>query len=465
MNRSTPITRRRRFLSSGLALSLLCAFLSGTAYDTACAEVVRLDESADMNAIGVPLYEWRDNAIKEPKAVVIAIHGAAQQGGVLDALGRALASIGYLVVAPDLRGAGRWNTLTHQKSDGTFGDFVRSCEDLTQILKHLKKEYPKSHFFCIGESAGSTVVLSAMVHDASKVKGIILCSAGSEPKLHAPGSMGPEFYHKLMHVTTPVDMSEFMGRYSSDDSRVAAEMVHDPLGRNKLSALELLGTFNFIQQGSVLAGQIPRSLPALLIQGKEDQIINANSSVRLLSKLESSDKNILLLPGCGHILIGTSYVKPIVEEAITDWLAHHGGISVTLSKSMPRSAPPLQKEFHHPSTSSSYVDPQSFADPMPGDRIQPPVDTSSALPLQDYGNTQSTVPPATTQPLTQPQMQPLTQPPTEPVTLPIAQPTTQSTTPPLNLPTTLPTTEPSMQTTETPTQPTTESPLRPSLSP
>jgi acylglycerol lipase len=333
------------------AAAFTAAFLSFTAFDTTrvSAEVVRNDNSEDLRRSGIPLYEWKDTAIKEPKCIVVAIHGAAQQGGVLDTLGRSLASLGYLVLAPDLRGAGRWSMMAPSTSNGTFSEFVQSCDDLERLLKLLRKEHPKSSFFCIGESAGSTVVLSAMVKDATRCKGIILCSAGSEPKLHAPGSMGPQFYKNLMHVTTPVDMSEFMGRYSSDDKRISDEMIHDPLGRNKLSALELLGTFNFIQQGNVFAAQIPRTLPALLIQGQQDQIINANSSVKLLGKLASTDKNLMMLPASGHILIGTTYVKPEVEDAIIGWLAAHGGLKAGMvSHAMPPSAPNFQSFSHMP---------------------------------------------------------------------------------------------------------------------
>ena len=383
-----PLIRR---LCSVSTASVVLAL--STTSSTAIAEVERSDNSADISHCGVPLYEWRDSNVKEPKCIVVAIHGAAQQGGVLDALARSLASIGYLVVAPDLRGAGRWNTMTAQKPASAFSDFDRSCDDLFNILQMLRKEHPKSRIFCIGESAGSTVVLSAVARDASKVKGIILCSAGSEPKLHAPGSMGPDFYRQLAHVTTPVDMSKFMTKYSSDDSRVSYEMVHDPLGRNKLSALELLGTFNFIQQGNTFARQIPRSLPALLVQGKEDQIINPNSSVRLLSNINSSDKNILMLPGCGHILIGTSFVKPIVEESIEAWLAKHGGINATVSKAMPHAAPDFQRESAaaplEPSSRpfSGYANPSDFSDPQPPANAQYPPPTGERIPYPEGAST------------------------------------------------------------------------------
>jgi hypothetical protein len=242
--------------------------------------------------------------------------------------------------------------------------------------------------------------------------------------MHNPGTMGPEFYKQLMHVTTPVDMTNFIGHYSSDDVRVREEMVHDPLGRNKLSALELLGTFNFIQQGSVLAHQVPRSLPTLMIQGKEDQIINANSSVKLFSNLPCTDKNMLMIPDCGHILIGTSFVKPVVEEAIVNWLAMHGGIQVKVSRTMPPSAPPIHRVSGiNPESWSFGASPEQAATELRSrePRIQLPAESSG-------GNLPAYEPAASSNanPVADPIASPIANPVLNPIANPIADPVTNA---------------------------------------
>ncbi len=293
------------------------------------AEIERSDHSADLTRTGIPLYEWQDASISKPRAIVVAIHGAAQQAGALDALSRRLAALGYLVIAPDMRGNGRWRDSSEakeEKSGGAYGDYLRTCSDLDVILSVLRREHPGKPIFCIGESAGAVVVLNAVAHNSHHLKGIVLCSTGCLPKLHNPANMEPGFLTKLLKVNQPVDMSNFIGRYASDDKRVTAEMVNDPLGRNSLSALDLLGTFNFISQAPRIARQLPKSIPVLVLQGEEDQIVDPLSANVVFSNLRTADKNFILLPGSGHVLIGTSYLKAEVYNAIASWLAAHGGL-------------------------------------------------------------------------------------------------------------------------------------------
>jgi acylglycerol lipase len=325
-------TGNRRFgLGPTCALSLLAALsYLCLRQPAAIAEVEREDNSRDLAQSGVPLYEWKDSSVAEPKAIVVAIHGAAQQGAALEAFARRLAALGYLVVAPDLRGGGRWRTLPeqHKAMGGAYGEFQKSCIDLETILDILRQEHKKSQIFCVGESAGATVVLTAVNQNSARVKGIVLCASGCEPHLHNPANMGAGFIGKLLKVDKPVDMSNYITRYSSDDQRVGQEMVADPLSRNSLSAIDLIGTLNFITQAPTLAHELPKSIPVLVMQGQEDQIVNANSANKVFSAFKTSDKNILMLPGCGHVLIGTTFLKSEVYNPIARWLAGHGGLPV-----------------------------------------------------------------------------------------------------------------------------------------
>jgi len=292
------------------------------------AEVVRNDDSDDMKELNVPLYEWQNYPSHLHQPIVVILHGAAQQAGSVEIIARRLALSGYLIVAPDLRGDGRWRTIFagQQTSGGAFGDFTRSSEDLQTLLTLLRRKHPHSPIFCMGESAGAIVVLAAVSQSAKNIKGVILLAAGCEPHLHNPGSMGPGFYGKLLNVGQPVDMTNYIIRYSSDDERVGQEMVSDPLSKNRLSALELLGTLNFINRAPEFASRMPKTVPALVIQGKLDQIVEPSSANKVFSALKSTDKKYLLLPDSGHILIGTAYLKNSVFAPIRDWLSAHGGL-------------------------------------------------------------------------------------------------------------------------------------------
>jgi hypothetical protein len=105
---------------------------------------------------------------------------------------------------------------------------------------------------------------------------------------------------------------------------------------------------NFISQMPVLASQLPRSIPVLLLQGSDDQIVNAASASRVYDGFKTSDKSLKEISGCGHILLGTAFIKPIVLNDTFDWLAQHGGMPANTApdpNSAISSANPNQKTF------------------------------------------------------------------------------------------------------------------------
>lgn len=314
---SQPTFRRLALTAAALA-----SVTGWSSLRPAIATVIRTDNGVLSQRVGIPLYEWQDDANPDPKLIFLAVHGFTQQGLCFEALAKELAARGYLVVAPDLRGHGRWVGNT----GSTNNDFVVSCDDQSRLLSQLRKSHPGAKIFGLGESAGCAVLLKAVGNEPKAVKGLILCAAGVEPHIHKPGGMGPKFLMGMAKLVEPVDLTDYYAKYVSDDKRTADEMVHDPLNKSHQSALSLIGTMNFISQMPVLASQLPRSIPVLLLQGSDDQIVNASSASRVYDGFKTSDKSLQEIAGCGHILLGTSYIKPVVLNDTLEWLGKHGGL-------------------------------------------------------------------------------------------------------------------------------------------
>lgn len=282
--------------------------------------VVSKNESSKISQVtGVPLYEWRDDSFERPTGIVVAVHGFAQDAGAMSSIAQTFAHKGYLVVTPDLRGHGRW-----KDTDASMEENLQaSCEDLAKILSVLHKQYKKASIYCIGESTGSGVVMSAIEKQSDGVRGVVLCAAGSQPSFHNPAVMGSKFIKGMATFVTQVDIRPYLQNYLSDDDRIAQEMINDPLSKKSQSALQLIGTMSFIKDMPLRAAKLPASIPVLVIQGGADQIVLPESAEPVYQAFRSKDKQFVQIDGSGHILVGTSFIKQSVLRTIEDWLAKH----------------------------------------------------------------------------------------------------------------------------------------------
>ncbi len=302
-------------------LSALIALLLCTTGAPSFAKVVKSESSNLSKNTGVPLYEWQDDQQAKPENIIVAVHGFAQSANSLTSIAQTFASQGYLVVAPDLRGHGRW-----KESDSTMEENLRaSIDDVAKILSHLHKRYKKANIYCIGESTGCGVVMTAVAKQPEGVRGVILCAVGSQPSFHNPAAMGSKFIKGMATLITQVDITTYLQHYLSDDYRVATEMINDPLAKKSQSAVQLLGTMNFIKEMPVRAAQLPASIPVLVMQGTDDQIVLPESSQPVFQAVKAQDKEFVPIAGSGHILVGTSFVKSNVLNKIEGWLLKHGG--------------------------------------------------------------------------------------------------------------------------------------------
>jgi len=137
--------------------------------------------------------------------------------------------------------------------------------------------------------------------------------------------MGSSFIKGMATFVTQVPIKNYLQHYLSDDARVAQEMIDDPLAKKSQSALQLIGTMTFIRDMPLRAARLPASLPVLILQGSADQIVNPESAEPVFEAVRSHDKQFVPIEGSGHILVGTSYIKPNVLATIESWLAKHGG--------------------------------------------------------------------------------------------------------------------------------------------
>jgi acylglycerol lipase len=316
-------------LLSGLVAAT--AFFSAT-MPAANAQVLLDSASTDAVKSKLPLYEWHDSDAAQPagrQSIVVTVHGATQEACCFDKLARNLAKQGFLVCSMDLRGHGLWHfrkgiTARAEKSPEGFNcDYKQSVVDLEHLLDTLRATHPGSPIFCIGESAGAGVIVKAGIERPDAIKGMVLASAGTHPVMHKLSFVVPDVLKGFKNIAHPLEIKRYITRYSSDDPRVTKEMNDDPLGRHTMSGRELLATSIFIRDTASRAKELPANIPLLVLQGTEDQVCSPTSVRAIVRKHPGFDKQLVFLRNCGHVILGTSFIKPQVNKLVVDWLNKH----------------------------------------------------------------------------------------------------------------------------------------------
>ncbi|HEY9684424.1 MAG TPA: alpha/beta fold hydrolase [Oculatellaceae cyanobacterium] len=298
--------------------------------------------SLDATQCNLPIYEWRDTDSKKTKSIVITVHGATQEATCFDSLARRLAKQGFLVCSLDMRGHGRWHfrkqpvqTADGNPGDGYTVDYNQSVKDVEQLVDYLHKKYPKTPIFCVGESAGAAVLVQAGVERPETIKGLVLASPGTHPMVHKLDWLLPDIAKGLKNLTRPMEIKRYVTRYSSDDPRVTKEMNEDPLGRHAMSGKELIATGLFIRSTPSKAKELPGEMPLLILQGTEDQICSPTSVRSIVRRHPGLDKQLIFLRNCGHVILGTRFIKPQISNIVVEWLNKHNDTALASQNAGP----------------------------------------------------------------------------------------------------------------------------------
>ena len=293
----------------------------------ALAEVVRDDDSADSANAKLPLYEWSDSS-KRIKAVVVTVHGATQEAGCFETLAKMLAVKGFLVCSMDLRGHGQWHYKPDNQLTGYTVDYKQSVLDAEHLFDVLHKNHPDLPLYAVGESCGAAVLVNAVSEHPAALKGLVLASVGTHPRHFKPDWVLPDFVKGIKNLSRQMGVTRYIKRYSSDDPRITHEMVEDPLSRRTLSGKEMIATGLFIHTTPEKVKKLPETLPLLMIQGTEDNICSPTSVNQIVKHKPGIDKELVFLRNCGHVLLGTSFIKPHVSKLVVGWLVKHSDTAV-----------------------------------------------------------------------------------------------------------------------------------------
>jgi len=251
----------------------------------------------------------------EAKAVLLIVHGLAEHSGRYLNVVNHFVPLGYAVYGIDHLG--------HGKSDGTRV-FVKSFDDYLDVLKiylsMVEGWQPGKPIFLVGHSMGGLVApLFVLAHKPS-LAGLIL----SAPLTKVPDSIPSMlvFMSTLLSSIIPkFGVDELDAENISRDPAVVRAYDEDPLVyRGKTTARLGAELLKGMQRLQAEASGI--DLPALLMQGSMDKLVDPGDAQLLHDLISSSDKTLKIYPGLYHEIFNEPERDQVLADVQT-WIEAH----------------------------------------------------------------------------------------------------------------------------------------------
>lgn len=274
----------------------------------------------------------------KPKAIVQLSHGMVEHIQRYDDFARFLVDNDIFVYGNDHRGHGE--TGINQGKLGYFSDqngFEKVTNDLYEVTKIIKKEYPSVPLFLFGHSMGSFIVRKYIQSYSHHIDGIILSGTGFFPKLTTTTG---QFLASLLPANEQSHIMNYLAFGSYQKNIKNAQTKFDWLTRDKLAVQAYLDDpltgyvptarfFYDLMDGlrdihlKKLNQTIRKDLPILFLSGDADPVGNYSRGAwkvaKHYQKLGIEDIQMMIFDDGRHELLHELNKMDVYEQTLK-WL-------------------------------------------------------------------------------------------------------------------------------------------------
>jgi alpha-beta hydrolase superfamily lysophospholipase len=282
----------------------------------AAVQTPRLDKDRYVAADGtsLPLAEWPTADGKEPKAVILGLHGFGDYRDAFKKPAKVWSKDGIVTYAYDQRGFGKSPTRGRWPGTETLVD------DAKAVARLLRQRYPDVPLYVAGESMGGAVALVAADRGLD-TDGLILSAPGlrSRVELGKVASAGLWFFtHTVPWMPFGPTSIDFQ---PTDDPETLEKLAKDPL-MLRYPRFDLgWGLADLMDDASVSAERL--HLPYLMMHGLGDRIVPAGPVRAAIETMPPRADSKLAFYKKGYHLLMRDKEGPKVAADVASWIANH----------------------------------------------------------------------------------------------------------------------------------------------
>jgi alpha-beta hydrolase superfamily lysophospholipase len=277
-----------------------------------------------------------------PRGLVQIHHGMAEHAARYHPVAEALVAAGFVVWAPDHRGHGK--SVPVGQVQGHFGDtdgWDHAVEDLAQLQRKFREQYPDLPSFAIGHSMGSFLTMQFIMSHGQDLAGVVLTGTTGHPgPLRHIGALVVRIEERRLGLLGKSALIDKMSFGSFNDAIENPRTSFDWLSRDRdqvdayvadpdcgfilttRSWRQLLHALRLIHRDDHIA-RIPQHVPVLVVCGDADPVGQNGQGVRKLveSWQQAGHERITLklIPGARHEVFNETDRDETIQ-LVVDWL-------------------------------------------------------------------------------------------------------------------------------------------------
>lgn len=243
-----------------------------------------------------------------PKAIILALHGFNDYRRAFADFAAHAALHGYRVEAFDQQGFGA------NSNRGLWPGSAALGRDLLRRVAELRRDWPDTPLYVLGESMGGAVAAIALAGDAAPVDGLILAS----PAVWGGTSFNP-LYRAVLAVASRVAPGSVvtgrgLGVRASDNDAALFALRRDPLVLKATRLDAVAGLVDLMDEAWQRAGDL--DLPVLVLVGERDEVIPPAAAASFVERLDPALCHAVFYENGWHLLLRDLQAATVWQDII-----------------------------------------------------------------------------------------------------------------------------------------------------